>query len=172
MTRSSYGAAAEMRCSAAAVSLLVDRERAVPYSEHTRTRTPVDKTADFFDVPLGFEPLVVPIVLVVGGPQDLLAAVRKVAAYEDSSIVVNECDVGSVRSVAPRLRPFALVLAQDVYGFDPDRLGALAAELQAELVVIKIMRVSSGFLEQALRPSLRHALRRYRSTVESGPVRR
>jgi uncharacterized protein len=110
--------------------------------------------------------------LVVGGPAELVAAARKVAAHEGTGIVVDECDVGTVRIVAPRLRPFALVLAQEVYGFDPDRLGALAAELQAELVVIKIMRVSSGFLEQALRPSLRHALRRYRSTVESGPVRR
>lgn len=161
-----------MRCNAAAVCLFVDRGRVVPYSELTRTRTPVDKTADFFDDELGIEPLAAPVVLVVGGPQDLLAAVRKVAAYEGSGIVVDECDVGNVRSVAPRVRPFALVLAQDVYGFDPDGLGTLAAELQAELVVIKIMRVSSGFLEQALRPSLRHALRRYRSTVESGPVRR
>jgi hypothetical protein len=32
--------------------------------------------------------------------------------------------------------------------------------------------VSTGFLEQALRPALRHALRRYRSTVASGPVRK
>lgn len=132
----------------------------------------MDKPADFFDEQLGLPPLTAPTVLVVGGPAELVVAARKVAAYEGTGIVVDECDVGNVRTVAPRLRPFALVLAQEVYGFDPDRLGALAAELQAELVVIKIMRVSSGFLEQALRPSLRHALRRYRSTVESGPVRR
>jgi hypothetical protein len=132
----------------------------------------VDKPADFFDDQLGIEPFTAPVVLVAGGPPELVIALRRVAEAEGSGIVVEECDVASVRTTAPRIRPFALVLAQDVYGFDPDRLGALAAEVEAELVVIKIMRVSSGFLEQALRPSLRHALRRYRSTVESGPVRR
>jgi uncharacterized protein len=132
----------------------------------------VDKPADLFliDEP-GSSPSAIPTVLVVGGPDALLTSTRRFAASE-GAIAVESCDAGSVRVVAARVRPYALVLSQEVYGFDPDRLGSLASELQAELVVLKVLRVSSGFLEQALRPALRHALRRYRSTVESGPVRK
>ena len=152
----------------------VDRSQALPYSDFTRPSrvSRVDKPADFFatDAP-GFEPLALPTVLVVGGPDVLVASTRRFASSE-GTITVDSCDAASVRVVAARVRPFALVLSQEVYGFDPDRLGSLASELQAELVVLKVLRVSTGFLEHALRPALRHALRRYRSTVESGPVRK
>ena len=133
----------------------------------------VDEPADFFATdPPAHDPLAAPRILVVGGPDVLEVTTRRVAAAETSGIEVEVCDAGSVRFVAPRVRPFALVLSQEVYGFDPDRLGELASELEAELVVLKVARVSAGFLEQALRPALRHALRRYRSTVASGPVRK
>jgi hypothetical protein len=144
----------------------------------------VNEPADFFvSDPPSCEPMAAPRVLVVGGPDALEATVRRVAAVETlggapalrgvaSSVEVEVCDAGNVRLVAARVRPFALVLSQEVYGFDPDRLGALARELDAELVVLKVARVSPGFLEQALRSALRHALRRYRSTVASGPVRK
>lgn len=146
----------------------------------------MDEPADFFvSDPPSYDPLAAPRVLVVGGPDALEATARRVAAAETfgsgsalslrggaASIEVEVCDVGSVRLVASRVRPFALVLSQEVYGFDPDRLTSLARELDAELVVLKVARVSPGFLEQALRPALRHALRRYRSTVASGPVRK
>ena len=70
------------------------------------------------------------------------------------------------------MRPFAIVMSQDIHAFDPDEFAALARDVHAELVVVKVRRVTQGFLEQALRPSLRTAFRRYRSEVESGPVRR
>ena len=133
----------------------------------------VDEPADFFDDSgLSLEPLAAPTVLVIGGPDELAAAVRRVAQHEGSGIVVERCDVAGVREAGARLRPFALVLSQEIYGFDPDALGALASELHAELVVLKVTRVREGFLDHVLRPSLRHALRRYRSTVQSGVVRR
>ena len=133
----------------------------------------VNEPADFFATdPPSYDLLAVPRVLVVGGPDLLDDTVRRVASAETSGILVELCDAGSVRFVAPRVRPFALVLSQEVYGFDPDRLGELAREHEAELIVLKVARVSTGFLEQALRSALRHALRRYRSTVASGPVRK
>jgi ABC-type amino acid transport substrate-binding protein len=133
----------------------------------------VNEPADFFDTDApSFAPLAVPTVLVVGGPDALVASARRVATWEGSGIAVEACEPGNARVAALRARPFALVLSQERYGFDPDAIEALARELQAELVVLKVMRVSAGFLEQALRPALRHALRRYRSTVASGPVRK
>lgn len=133
----------------------------------------MDEPADFFDEgPLSLEPLAAPTVLVVGGPDELAMAARQASLFEGSGIVVECCEVATVSDTARRVRPFALVLSQEVYGFDPDRLGELASELQAELVVLKVTRVRAGFLEHALRPALRHALRRFRSTVQSGPVRK
>jgi hypothetical protein len=113
-----------------------------------------------------------PIVLVAGGPDELVAAAIRAAAHESPSIVVEACGAVSVASAAAALRPFALVISQDIYAFDSDEFSALARDVRAELVVLKVTNVSPGFLEQALRPSLRNAFRRYRSDRESGPVPR
>jgi hypothetical protein len=116
-------------------------------------------------------PLPVARVLVIGGPSPLLDAARTVAEGESPAISVETCDLVDAANTMTAIRPFAVVMSQDVYGFDPGELAALVRDVQAELVVVKVTRVSTGFLEQALRPSLRHAFRRYRTVVESGPVR-
>jgi hypothetical protein len=123
------------------------------------------------DIATTVRPAPAPIVLVVGGPDELIEATRRAASWQSPTIVVETCDAGHVATVATQLRPFALVMGQEVYAFDPDEFAALARDLQTELVVLKVTRVSPGFLDNALRPSLRHAFRRYRSVVESGPVR-
>jgi len=124
----------------------------------------------FEDANSTLRPLPAPMVLVVGGPEALVLAARQVAHAESPTISVQGCDVAEAINIATRHRPFAIVMSQDVYAFDPNELAALARDLQAELVVLKVSRVTPGFLEQALRPSLRHAFRRFRSVVESGPV--
>lgn len=116
--------------------------------------------------------MVVPRVLVVGGSGPLLDAVQRVVTGESPAIIVDACELIEAANVMTAKRPFAVVMSQDVYGFDPGELTALVRDVQAELVVVKVSRVSAGFLEQALRPSLRHAFRRYRSVIESGPLRR
>jgi ABC-type amino acid transport substrate-binding protein len=123
------------------------------------------------DVPT-VRPLRAPVVLVAGGPDELVAATRRAAAYESPSIAVEACPAVTVASDAAALRPFALVVSQDVYGFDPDEFAALARDVQAELVVLKVTNTTNAFLEQALKPSLRSAFRRYRTEQESGPLRR
>ena len=116
-------------------------------------------------------PMLVPRVLIVGGPESLVSAVKRVAADESPAIAVDACDLAQAVNVTTAKRPFAVVMSQDVYGFDPGELAALVRDVQAELVVVKVNKVTPGFLEQALRPSLRHAFRRYRTVIESGPVR-
>ncbi len=111
------------------------------------------------------------VVLVAGGPDELVAASRQVATAESPMITVEACGAASVASMATSLRPFALVLSQDIFAFDPEEFTALARDVQADLVVLKISGGAS-FLEQALRPSLRAAFRRFRTETESGPVRR
>jgi hypothetical protein len=114
----------------------------------------------------------IPIVLVAGGPDDLVAAARHVAAAESPTIMVEVCAAVEVTSSAASLRPFALVVSQDVYAFDPDEFAALARDVNADLVLIKVKGGGAAFLEQALRPSLRAAFRRFRTEIESGPVKR
>jgi hypothetical protein len=115
----------------------------------------------------------VPVVLVAGGPDDLLTAAQQVARNESPAIVVEACSALEVASSASSLRPFALVMSQDVYAFDSDEFMALARDTGAELVVIKVAASGArAFLEQALRPSLRAAFRRFRTETESGPVKR
>jgi len=116
--------------------------------------------------------MVVPRVLVIGGSGPLLEAVHRVASAESTAIAVDACELIDAANTMTAKRPFAVVMSQDVYGFDPGELAALVRDVQAELVVVKVTRVSAGFLEQALRPSLRHAFRRYRTVIESGPLRR
>jgi hypothetical protein len=112
-----------------------------------------------------------PIVLVAGGPEELVLAARRIAGGESPTIVVEACGAVSVASAAASLRPFAIVVSQDIYAFDSEEFVALARDVQADLVVLKISG-GPAFLEQALRPSLRTAFRRYRTETESGPVRR
>ena len=119
-----------------------------------------------------FRPVRAPVVLVVGGPDELLAATLRVAGGESPSIEVAACAAAAAATEGARLRPFALVLSQDIYGFDPDEFSALARDVNADLVVLKISSANATFLEQALRPSLRTAYRRFRTEHESGPVRR
>ncbi|MFI5308136.1 MAG: hypothetical protein ACHQ53_12325 [Polyangiales bacterium] len=116
-------------------------------------------------------PMRVPVVLVAGGPDELIAATKQVAGLESPLIQVEACGAASVASMAASLRPFALVVSQDIFAFDPDEFTALARDVQAELVVLKLTG-TAGFLEQALRPSLRAAFRRFRTEAESGPVRK
>jgi hypothetical protein len=117
-------------------------------------------------------PLREPVVLVAGGPEELVAAALRAAAHESPTIAVEACDAPAAGSAAAALLPFALVLSQDAYAVDPDEFAALARDVGAELVVLKVTNMRPGFLEQALRPSLRNAFRRYRSERQSGPVPR
>lgn len=115
----------------------------------------------------------VPIVLVAGGPEELVEAARRVAAGESSQITVEACGAVSVNTAASAMRPFALIVNQDVFAFDPEEFSALARDIQAELIVLKVSSsTSAGFLDQALRPSLRTAFRRFRVENESGPIKK
>lgn len=113
-----------------------------------------------------------PVVLVLGGPDELVAAARRVAQGESPMIAVEACGAVTAASAAAQLRPFALVLTQDIYAFDPDEFKALARDVHADLVVLKLTQTNAAFLDQALRPSLRSAFRRFRGESESGLLRR
>jgi nucleotide-binding universal stress UspA family protein len=119
-----------------------------------------------------FRPVRAPVVMVAGGPDELFAAAQRAALAESPTIEVAACGAATVATDVARARPFALVVSQDIYAFDPDEFSALARDVNADLIVLKVPGANASFLEQALRPSLRTAFRRYRTEQESGPVRR
>jgi hypothetical protein len=134
----------------------------------------IDKSAQRLDVDDAptVRPDRPPVVLVAGGPEPLIRSARAVAHGESHGIIVEACGAVTVATVAATLRPFALVLDQDLFAFDPDEFTALARDVQAELVVVKVTDTSGALLEQALRPSVRAAFRRFRMEQQSGAVRR
>lgn len=119
-----------------------------------------------------FRPMRTPVVLVAGGPAELFVAAQRTALDESATITVHECTAAAVATETARLRPFALVVSQDIYAFDGEEFVALARDVHADLIVLKVSSANASFLEQALRPSLRTAFRRFRTEQESGPVRR
>ena len=59
-------------------------------------------------------PMRVPVVLVAGGPDELVAAAKLVAGLESPLIQVEACGAVSAASMASTLRPFAMVVSQEI----------------------------------------------------------
>jgi hypothetical protein len=113
-----------------------------------------------------------PTVLVAGGPDALVQAACRVAERESRAINVEACAAASIATLAARSRPFALILSADLFAFDRDEFVALARDVQADLVVVPTTGATETFFEQALQPSLRAAFRRFRTSAQSGTIRR
>ena len=112
----------------------------------------------------------VPTVLVAGGPDELVEAAQRVAAAESPRSWSRRAARCRSRPRRRRLRPFALVVNQDVFAFDPEEFSALARDVQAELIVLKVS--GSGAASWIRRCARRCALRFGASAPrhESGPV--
>jgi hypothetical protein len=73
-------------------------------------------------------------VLVVGS-QALIRAVRDSVRKLGRADVVT-CEVREAQTRAAELRPFAIVMYDDVYAFDSTEFDALARDVRAELIVV------------------------------------
>jgi hypothetical protein len=72
-------------------------------------------------------------VLVVGGSPTLIKAVQHgVRGLEGTEVV--SCAVREAPTRAAELRPFAIVMSEDVYAFDSKEFEALARDVRAELI--------------------------------------
>lgn len=74
-------------------------------------------------------------VLVVGDSQSLIKAVDRGARSLQGAEVV-ACAVRDALTRAAELRPFAIVMNEDVYGFDSAAFDALARDVRAELITV------------------------------------
>jgi hypothetical protein len=74
-------------------------------------------------------------VLLVGG-SDRLAVWCDDAAAAASGAMIERCDMKTAATAATQIRPFAIVIPEDLYEFDTTELDALARDVQASLVVV------------------------------------
>jgi hypothetical protein len=101
------------------------------------------------------------VVVVVGGPADLVAAVRQAAGVA-AAARVETADLSNAATVAATHRPFAIVMSEDMYSFDAAEFDALARDVNATLIRIETDSATRAKLERMLMPRLGQAHRKLR----------
>ncbi len=98
------------------------------------------------------------VVVMVGGPADLIGATRQAAGMVAAAVELAE--LGSAATVVATHRPFALVMSEDVYAFDGAEFDALARDVGATLIRVDTVGGSRQKYERTLLPKLGQALRK------------
>jgi hypothetical protein len=98
------------------------------------------------------------IVVVVGGPGDLIEATKQAAGIA-AGARVETAELGNAATVVATHRPFAIVMSEDVYAFDAAEFDALARDVNATLLKLETQGVAQNRLERTLMPKLGRAHR-------------
>jgi hypothetical protein len=100
------------------------------------------------------------IVVVVGGPSELVDATRNAAGIA-AAAKLERAELNNAATVIAGQRPFAIVMSEDIYAFDAGEFDALARDVRATLIRIDTSKSTRQQLERALMPKLAQALRKY-----------
>jgi hypothetical protein len=98
-------------------------------------------------------------IVVIGGPDGLVEAVRRSFGRIAVARIVPTDVAGAATQVASA-RPFAIVISDEVYGFDSDEFDALARDVQAALITIRTDGVTARSLQERLDPRILEAYRK------------
>ncbi len=98
--------------------------------------------------------------VVIGGPDALVEAVKHVTVTATNGRVVTSDIAGAATKVA-RTRPFAIVLSEEIYAFDAAEFDALARDVRAELIAIPTDDVPVKLLQERLLPLVVDAFRQH-----------
>lgn len=98
------------------------------------------------------------VILLVGPTPELVEAVRR-AAYSVPAAEVAICEVKETATRVAELRPFVIVMSEDVYAFDAVEFDALARDVRGRLITVSVASTVDR-LERRLRPQLLEAYRR------------
>lgn len=90
----------------------------------------------------------IPVVLVIGGSEALIAAVSEAAL--SAQVLVAECPVVNATDTAAQMRPLVMIIPDDVYDADASNFDALARDVRAEILHVD----PSGVLASELEPEL------------------
>lgn len=99
-------------------------------------------------------------VVVIGGPDELVEATRRSASLVTNATLLTS-DVASAATNVARARPFAVVMSDELYGFDSREFDALARDVQARLIVLPTDGTTARTLQQRLTPLMMEAFREY-----------
>jgi hypothetical protein len=99
-------------------------------------------------------------VVVIGGPDALIEATRRSSATVTAARLICTDVQGAATRVASS-RPFALVISDELYGFDSGEFDALARDVQASIIAIRTDGVPVRALEERLNPRLLEAFRKH-----------
>jgi hypothetical protein len=99
-------------------------------------------------------------VIVVGGPEELIEAVKRVAELVANAMVVH-ADVKAAATQIARIRPCAIIISDEIYAFDAAEFDALARDVQAELIAVTTDGASVKALQHELTPLVMDAFRNY-----------
>jgi hypothetical protein len=97
-------------------------------------------------------------VVVIGGPDPLVEAVRRVTALVTNAAVVT-AEIATAATMVARARPFAIVVSDEIYCFDSSEFDALARDVQATLIALPADGVPMRLLQQRLTPLVLDAFR-------------
>jgi hypothetical protein len=100
-------------------------------------------------------------IVVVGGPDTLIEAVRRCAGDVSRGARVVRTQVPSAATHIARERPFAIVLSEELYAFDAEEFDALARDVRATVLALPTVDVAMDALCQRLMPLLRDAFREH-----------
>jgi hypothetical protein len=98
-------------------------------------------------------------VVVIGGPDALLEAVRRSIGRVAAARVVGTDLAGAATQVASA-RPFALVISEEIYGFDSSEFDALARDVQATVITLPTDGLAARQLQERLDPRILEAYRK------------
>ena len=101
-----------------------------------------------------------PVVVLVGGSEELLHICQKSAALA-AAARVETCALKDAATKIATWRPFAIVVPEAVYDFDAAEFRALARDVNAVLVAVDD-RLPEDRARAALVPALKDAARRWR----------
>jgi hypothetical protein len=99
-------------------------------------------------------------VVVIGGPDALIDAARRVTTTATSARLVTT-DIASAATHVARERPFAIIVSDEVYAFDSAEFDALARDVQASLIAIPTEGHPARLLQERLTPLVLDALREH-----------
>jgi hypothetical protein len=100
-------------------------------------------------------------VVVVGGPKALVDATRQAAGIA-AAAKVETAELANAATIVASVRPFAIVMSEDVYAFDAAEFDALARDVNATLLKVAMTDLDPAKLERTLTPRLGRAHRRRR----------
>jgi hypothetical protein len=97
--------------------------------------------------------------VVIGGPEALVEAVRRSIGQLAVARVIGTDLAGATTQVA-NMRPFALVISEEIYGFDSSEFDALARDVQASVITVPTDGLIARQLQERLDPLIFEAYRK------------